>query len=62
MIAAGHSAKVNVANIGGTANLPAYLNDVEKLQSFNLYFIPEPSKFGLAGLGVAALIIARRRR
>ena len=62
VIAAGHSAKFNVANIGGTANPAPYLNDAERLQSFNLYFIPEPSKFGLAGLGVAALIIARRRR
>jgi hypothetical protein len=30
--------------------------------SFNLYFIPEPSAFALAGLGAAALRICGRRK
>ena len=29
---------------------------------FNLYFVPEPSTFALAGLGAAALMIFRRRK
>ena len=64
-IAAGMSSRFNVAGIGGTANAAPFLTSggatVEGL-SFNLYFIPEPSTFALAGLGAAALLIFRRRK
>jgi hypothetical protein len=32
------------------------------LERFNIYVVPEPSTFVLAGLGAAALMIIRRRR
>lgn len=67
-IAAGMSARFNVANIGGALNTTPVLTSgltagqsIEGL-SFNLYFIPEPSTFALAGLGAAALLIFRRRK
>jgi len=60
-IAAGKSGAFNVSSIGGLAPTP-YLNNASTLQSFNLYFIPEPSSLALAGLGAAALMIFRRRK
>jgi len=63
LIAAGHSAPFNVSAIGGGLNVPPNLNNMGfNPQSFNLYFIPEPSTFALAGLGAAALLIFRRRK
>ncbi len=62
-IAAGKSAVFHLNNIGGDVNTPPSL--FPGLTSFNLYFlqtIPEPSTFALAGLGVAALMIFRRRK
>jgi PEP-CTERM motif len=56
-IAAGMSNPLNLT-VGGTGT-PPYLMG---LQSFNLYFVPEPSTFALAGLGAAALLIFRRRK
>jgi hypothetical protein len=35
---------------------------MEGLRSFNIYIVPEPSTFLLAGLGAAALLIFRRRK
>ena len=62
-IAAGHSAAFNVSAIGGGLNIPPNLNNMGAgVSSFNLYFIPEPSSFALAGLGAAALMILRRRK
>ena len=61
-IAAGHSAKFNVSAIGGGLNSPPNLNNMESITSFNLYFIPEPSTFALAGLGMATLLVFRRRK
>jgi len=61
-IAGGHSNPFNVSAIGGGLNTPPLLNNMQQLQSFNLYSIPEPSSFALAGLGAAALLIFRRRK
>jgi len=60
-IAAGISGTENItANIGGTGT-PPYLPTT--MQSFNLYYIPvpEPATFALAGLGLATLLVFRRR-
>jgi hypothetical protein len=66
LIAAGHSTEFNVANISGTANVATpFLTSAGAVipgLSFNLYFIPEPTSFALAGLGAAALLIFRRRK
>jgi hypothetical protein len=58
-IAAGASPVFTVNAIGGDFNTPPNLVG---LQSFNIYLIPEPSTFALAGLGAAALMIFRRRK
>jgi hypothetical protein len=59
LIAAGESGRMNIsATIGGTGTPP----DLLSLQSFNLYFVPEPTSFALAGLGAAAMMIFRRRK
>lgn len=44
--------------LGGQAPPPNMLG----LQSFNIYAVPEPSTFVLAGLGAAALMFIRRRK
>jgi len=61
LIAAGKSGAFDVANIGGSVNTPPNL----LIPSFNLYTIgavPEPSTFALAGLGLAAMLVLRRRK
>jgi len=58
LIAAGKSGSFTVNGIGGSVNTaPVFASP-----SFNLYFVPEPSTFALAGLGAAALLIFRRRK
>jgi len=57
LIAAGMSLPVEVLAIGGIQNTPPI---PVNLRSFNIYLIPEPSTFALAGLGAAALMIFRR--
>lgn len=47
------------ASIGGDLTTPPFLAG---LQSFNIYAVPEPSTFVLAGLGAAGLLIFRRRK
>lgn len=59
LIAAGKSALFNQTAIGGDLNTPTVLGN---MQSFNIYVVPEPSTFVLAGLGAAALLIFRRRK
>ena len=60
LIAAGTSGVFrSTATVGGSSALAPNLTG---LQSFNLYIIPEPSTFALAGLGAAALLIFRRRK
>lgn len=58
LIAAGKSGTFNIFNIGGNVNTP----QSTVFPSFNLYFVPEPSTFALAGLGAAAMLIFRRRK
>jgi len=58
-IAAGASPLFNLNGIGGTVNQAPVLAG---LQSFNIYYVPEPSTMALAGLGAAALLIFRRRK
>jgi hypothetical protein len=58
LIAAGESTVFTVANIGGNVNTPPSTG----FTSFNLYVVPEPSTFALAGLGAAAMLIFRRRK
>jgi hypothetical protein len=62
LIAAGHTAEFSVSAIGGGLNAAPYLNNMQQLTSFNLYFIPEPLLSALAGLGAAMLFIFLRRR
>jgi len=59
LIAAGKSQLFEVTSIGGDLNPSA---NITGLRSFNIYLIPEPSTFALAGLGAAALMIFRRRK
>lgn len=58
LIAAGKGTPFNVASFGGGTVTPTAPAGV---RSFNIYMIPEPSTFALAGLGAAALLIFRRR-
>jgi len=58
-IAAGKSLLFNVNAIGGDIAGPPLLVG---LQSFNVAFVPEPSSFALAGMGLASLLIFRRRK
>lgn len=59
-ITAGKSGAFNVANIGGDLNTPPFF----LVPSFNLSYVwlPEPPTSALAGLGVAASLVFRRRR
>jgi hypothetical protein len=65
-IMGGVSGPITVANMGGTVNTPPILflgtGNPGNLQSFNVFFIPEPTTLTLAGLGAAALLIFRRRK
>jgi hypothetical protein len=61
-IAAGVSGTFNMtATAGGTGTPPNMPTD-GSVKSFNLYIVPEPSTFALAGLGAAAMLIFRRRK
>ena len=57
-IAAGKSGAFTLASIGGDVNTAPFITPL----SFNLYMVPEPSTFALAGLGAAAMLIFRRRK
>jgi hypothetical protein len=68
LIAAGKSHLFDLHQIGGGLNNPPPVfptttsADTVAMESFNLYWVPEPSTFALAGLGAAALMIFRRRK
>ena len=47
-----------VYNIGGTANTPPNMLP----PSFNIYWLPEPATGALAGLGLACVLLFRRKR
>ena len=55
----GKSALFNVASLTTNPNIPPNMSG---FQSFNIYAVPEPSTFVLAGLGAASLLIFRRRK
>lgn len=55
----GQSALFNVASLTTNPNIPP---NMAEFQSFNIYAVPEPSTFILAGLGAASLLIFRRRK
>jgi len=61
-IAGVKSPEFQVSAIGGGLNTAPFLNNMTPFQSMNLYYIPEPSMFALAGLGAATLLIFRRRK
>jgi len=58
-VAIGSSPLFNLNAIGGDLNTPPLPTG---MQSFNIYLVPEPSTFVLAGLGAASLLIFRRRK
>jgi hypothetical protein len=57
-VAVGSSALFTSPALGGLSPAPVLLGAT----SFNLYAVPEPSTFVLAGLGAAALLVLRRRK
>ena len=57
LIYCGMSGPCTVQNIGGDINTPPFF----AYPSFNLYFIPEPSTFALAGVAAATGLMLRRR-
>jgi len=56
----GHSTAwtVTAANVNGTSFVPTFSG----MQGFSVSAVPEPSTFALAGLGLASLLIFRRRK
>jgi len=59
LIAAGKGNVISLGPIGGDLNQPP---NTVGFQSFNVYFVPEPTTFALVGLGAAAMLIFRRRK
>jgi hypothetical protein len=64
LIAAGESGPWNqgLRSFGPEANLINSQDPSQHVVSFNLYFIPEPCTFALAGLGAVTLLVYRRNR
>jgi hypothetical protein len=64
LIAAGTSGTWN-SSVGGNLPAPYLISNTDPsqhVQSFNLYFVPEPTSAALLGLGAAAMLIFRRRK
>jgi hypothetical protein len=57
-IAGGKGGTFTLQSIGGAVNTPP---TTILPASFNLYIVPEPTTFALAGLGLAAMLVFRRR-
>jgi PEP-CTERM motif len=66
LILAGYSDPWNQDNIGGFPTPPPNMingsDPSQHVQSFNLFLIPEPATFALAGSGAATLLMFRRRK
>ncbi len=65
LIMAGESGRWNQDALGGTQPAPNLINSTDPsqhLQSFSVYFIPEPTTAALVALGAAAMLIFRRRK
>ncbi len=64
LIAAGESGRwtQEIDDFLSEPNLLSSTDPSQHVVSFNLYFIPEPSTFALAGLGALAVVVCRRRR
>jgi len=61
----GQTPLVNSGALGGINSQGGIVpnpNTAAGWSSFNIYIVPEPSTFALAGLGAAALLIFRRRK
>lgn len=59
----GHSALVDTVEVlGGSGNPPKLPANLLGLTSFSINYIPEPTTAALAGLGLAGLMIFRRRK
>jgi hypothetical protein len=58
----GHSAAFNITPAVGAAFSTQVGTAMSSFQVFNVAPIPEPSTFALAGLGLASLVIFRRRK
>ena len=54
----GHSAAFNIVPAQGVATAP----NLDGMGAFSIIGVPEPSTFALAGLGLAGLLIFRRRK
>jgi hypothetical protein len=66
LIAAGTSGTWNQDKIGGAVNVPPFMinstDPTQRVRSFSIHLIPEPTTAALAGLGATALLILRRRK
>jgi hypothetical protein len=58
----GHSAAFNQATAVNTDAANGVFGGMQAFQMYNVAAVPEPSTFALAGLGLAGLLIFRRRK
>jgi len=58
----GHSAGFQITPAQGIATAPGVGSVMPQFSVFNAVAVPEPSTFALAGLGLAGLLIFRRRK
>jgi len=60
-IAAGKSPLFNSLPLGGAGEPPSLPPNLVGLQSFNIYYVPEPGTLALLGLGALGLMVFRRK-